>query len=147
MSSEPFLSKVIIDTNVWISAIFWGGKPRQVIEAWIDNRFSLIISSPLRRELYKTIEKKAKVLKLFPDYALKWLEIISQRAILIHPKEKIEICRHSKDNMLLEASVEGKVDYLVTGDKDLLTIKTFKNTKILKPARFLEILTKNKRFE
>ncbi|MBI5465548.1 putative toxin-antitoxin system toxin component, PIN family, partial [Candidatus Gottesmanbacteria bacterium] len=84
--------------------------------------------------------QKAKVLNLAPNFALKWFKIIDQGAILVHPKSKVEICRHSKDNLLLEACLEGNADYLVTGDKDLLVLKTFKTTRILAPAQFLKLI-------
>ncbi len=132
--------RVVIDTNVWISAIFWGGKPRKIIEHWIDDEFRLVISSAVRRELYQTVVKKAKALKIFPEYASEWLEVINKKSILVRPKEKVEVCRDPKDNMLLETAVAGGADYLVTGDEDLLALGTFGDTKIVTPAKFLTLL-------
>jgi len=137
MNFNASLPKVVIDTNVWISALFWGGKPRQIIEVWLNNQVSLIISPLLYQEFFETVTKKAKALKLAPTFALKWLEILDQKAIFVHPQTKVEICRHSNDNLLLEVCLESNADYLVTGDKDLLILKTFKTTKILTPAQFL----------
>ena len=139
MNSDA-VPKIVIDTNVWVSAVFWGGKPRKVIEAWVDDKFRLVVTPAIRRELYQTVAKKAKVLKIFPEYASEWLEVIDEKSILVRPKEKVEICRDSKDNMLLEAAVAGGADYLVTGDDDLLVLKTFEGTKIVTPAKFLTLL-------
>lgn len=138
--SSDTVPKVVVDTNVWISVIFWGGKPRKVIEAWVDDEFRLVISSAIRRELYQTVAKKAKVLELFPEYASEWLEVIDERSILVRPKEKVEICRDPKDNMFLEAAVAGDADYLITGDDDLLVLETFEGTKIVTPAKLLTLL-------
>lgn len=140
MSFNPSLPKVVIDTNIWISAIFWGGKPRKVIEAWTRNKFYLIISPALKSELLRTIEEKAKILEVAPNFVLSWLEIVSEKAVIVYPKEKVEICRHPKDNVLLEASLESRADFLVTGDKDLLILKTFKKTRIIRPVEFLKLL-------
>lgn len=129
--------RVVVDTNVWISAIFWGGKPRRIIEAWIDDRFRLVTSSAVRRELCRTVDRKAKALGIFPEYASEWLGIVDEKATLVHPKEEVEVCRDSKDNMLLEVAVAGDADYLVTGDKDLLVLETFEDTQIVDPAEFL----------
>lgn len=137
MNSDT-VPKIVIDTNVWVSAIFWGGKPRKVVEAWVDDKVYLVISPALRRELYQTIAKKVETLKTIPDYALRWLEIIDEKSILVRPEEKVEICRDPKDNMLLEAAVTGNVNYLVTGDDDLLVLGTFRGTKIVTPAEFLD---------
>jgi len=139
MNSDA-VPKIVIDTNVWVSAVFWGGKPRQVIEAWVDDKFRLVVTPAIRRELYQTVAKKAKVLKIFPEYASEWLEVIDEKSILVRPKEKVEICRDSKDNMLLEAAVAGGADYLVAGDDDLLVLKTFEGAKIVTPAKFLTLL-------
>ena len=134
------IPRVVIDTNVWVSAIFWGGKPREVIEIWIGDKISLIVSTDLRRELYRTVAKKAKALKIFPEYAADWLEVVDKKAVLVRPKEKVEVCRDSKDNMLLEAAVAGDANYLVTGDDDLLALKDFRGAKIVSPAKFLTLL-------
>jgi putative PIN family toxin of toxin-antitoxin system len=130
--------RLVVDTNVWVSAIFWGGNPRKIIEAWIDGKIFLVISVDLRRELYQTVSKKAKMLKIFPEFAAEWLEIIDEKSVLVRPKEKVEICRDSKDNVLLEAAISGEANYLVTGDKDILVLKTFEGTKIVTPTEFLE---------
>jgi len=140
LRSSDTVPKIVVDTNVWISAIFWGGKSRKVIEAWVDDRVHLIISPALRLELYRTLARKAKVLGTIPDYALRWLEVIDKKSILVYPEEKVEVCRDPKDNMLLEAAVAGEVDYLVTGDDDLLVLETFGDTKIVAPAGFLKRL-------
>ncbi|MBL7159902.1 putative toxin-antitoxin system toxin component, PIN family [Candidatus Microgenomates bacterium] len=141
MTSNLSKPKVVIDTNVWISAIFWGKKPRKIIEAWVNNRFYLIASPDLLSELYKTIEKKAKILKPAPNFALEWLKLIDQKSILVYPKKKVKICRDLKDNTLLEACSKSEADYLITGDKDLLVLKTFKKTKIFTPQKFLTKLS------
>ena len=108
---------------------------------WINNKFRLIISPAARHELYQIVAKKAKALKIFPEYASEWLEVVDQKSVLVRPKERIEVCRDPKDNMLLEAAVAGgKADYLVTGDEDLLILKTFGETKIVTPAKFLTLL-------
>ena len=140
MSSNYFPPKVIIDTNVFISAIFWGGKPRKVIEAWAKDKLDLVISPAILAELQKQINTKAKILKTSSDYASQWLEVIEQKAIKVSPKEKIAVCRHPKDNVLLEACLAGEAEYLVTGDKDLLVLKNFKKTKILTTAKFIKMM-------
>ena len=137
MMTSNVVVRVVIDTNIWISAIFWGGKPRKIVEAWLDDKFRLVISSVVRHELYQTVARKAEALKIFPEYASEWLSVIDKKAVLVRPREKVEICRDPKDNMLLEAAVAGDADYLVTGDKDLLVLKTFGGAKIVTPAEFL----------
>jgi len=56
------------------------------------------------------------------------------------PSEKIDVCRDKKDNFLLEVALEGKADYLITGDEDILVLGSFHNTKIIRPKDFEAML-------
>ena len=67
------------------------------------------------------------------------LDLFDQFGELINIKSDVNICRDEKDNFLLNLSIDGKADYLVTGDKDLLVLKEIKNTQILTMAEFLLI--------
>lgn len=129
--------RVVVDTNTFISAIFWGGNPLKVINLWrFDEKYDLIISPEILAEIISKLKYKFRL----PESLLaEWRDLLESEAILIIPKIKIRLCRDPKDNMLLEAAAASKAHYLITGDKDLLALKTFKNTKILKPAQFLQI--------
>jgi predicted nucleic acid-binding protein len=59
---------------------------------------------------------------------------------VVSPSQKVSACRDEKDNFLLEAAVEGKADYLIRGDEDLLVLNPFHNTRIVRPKDFEEIL-------
>ena len=54
-----------------------------------------------------------------------------------YPVEKIDVCRDSKDNMILELAVAGKADFIITGDKDLKVLNPFQQIQIISPADFL----------
>jgi uncharacterized protein len=56
-----------------------------------------------------------------------------------YPVEKIDVCRDSKDNMILELAVAGKADFIITGDKDLKVLNPFRKIQILSPAEFLHV--------
>ena len=66
------------------------------------------------------------------------LETIDEYADFIEVKSAIKVCRDSKDNFLLSLSVDGNVDYLLTGDKDLLDLNKFKKTTIITISQFLQ---------
>jgi predicted nucleic acid-binding protein len=57
---------------------------------------------------------------------------------LVIPIEKISLCRDIEDNKILECALAGKVDFIVSGDKDLLSLHLFKNIPIITPRKFLE---------
>ncbi len=130
-SSTKF--KAAVDTNIFISASLFGGNPEKIIKLIKTQQINLIISPTIELEIFRKlaqlnapVEEIQKLKRLFADSALP-----------VVPKKKVELCRDPKDNMFLEAALEAKADFLITGDKDLLTLKTFKSTKILTPKEFL----------
>jgi len=65
---------------------------------------------------------------------------LETQTIKIIPRKKINVCRDKKDNQILALCLAGDADFLITGDKDLLSLKKFGDTKILKPKEFLKLL-------
>ncbi|MFH1721688.1 MAG: putative toxin-antitoxin system toxin component, PIN family [Candidatus Altiarchaeota archaeon] len=128
--------KVVVDTNVFISAIFFGGKPLELLEFWNNGRIELVTSEPIIEEIVRIFEE----FKMPEDDIFEWIELLSTQTIFTKPKTKIRICRDPKDNKFLEAAADTKAHYIATGDKDLLKLKTYGITKIMKPSDFLKKL-------
>ena len=93
---------------------------------------SEVTSRPKFRHAF-THQRKKELFSLLDSYA-----------IVVSPKQKVNACREKKDNFLLEIALEGKAKYLVTGDEDLLVLKTFYSTKIIEPKEFEDILKSGK---
>ena len=129
-------SKIIVDTNLWIS--FSLSKKLGNLEKTIkDNELLLLYSDDLLNEI-KDVFSRTKFFKILPKDSLQ--EIISLlkdlgRDIII--STEVNICRDSKDNVLLSLCKDGNADYLITGDKDLLDLKKFEKTKIVTFTKFL----------
>jgi len=129
--------KVLLDTNVLISALIFGGKPEQTYNLVLDNQITAITSTILLAELTETLLKKFN----FESIRITQLErIIKKHFKIVYSSETFHIQKDEPDNRVLEASVEGECDYIVTGDKELLTLATFKKIKIVTANQFLEIL-------
>ena len=130
-------SKVIIDTNLWISFLI--GKELQNLKNLIvDVRIRLVTSDQLINEL-RLVASREKLRKYFePEKVvdlISLLDIISEKIKI----KKIElICRDPKDDFLLALSKESKADFLITGDKDLLEMKHYCRTEILTVKKFNE---------
>ena len=90
------------------------------------------ISEVLRRPKFKNIFTNKRIKELFA--------LLDSYATVVSPRDRVTICRDRKDNFLLEIAQEGKADYLVTGDDDLLVLDSFHSTRIIKPADFEKIL-------
>lgn len=130
----PGLPRAVLDTNIIVSAL-WGGIPGQVVETWLAERYVLLISSFILAE-YQSILKR-----IAPDspLAVQFLHAIYLKSVAISPKESIDVIRRDPpDNRFLECALAGRADYLVSGDKHLLTLKRFRKTLILTPREFLE---------
>jgi len=128
--------RVVIDTNVFISAFLWGGTPQKVVNRWLEGGFRLLVSPFLISEILLVLER----FSFPPQDCQKIKTFLETQGIKIIPQEATKICRDPKDNQILDLCLKGKANFLVTGDKDLLAIKKFFATKIVSPRRFLELI-------
>ena len=140
MTAKNLKIKVVFDTNVWISFLI--GKRLSVVEEYISNRQIILVITEQLIEEIKEATSRERLQKYFP-YS-KVLELV-RFLDTVAEKHKITpqhfISRDSKDDFLLDLITVSKADYLVTGDKDLLTLHPFKTTAIVTPVDFEKILT------
>jgi hypothetical protein len=127
--------RVILDTNLWISYLI-SKRLRKIDALFEENGVTLIFSDELMEEFlevaqrpkfgkYFTSADLENLLALFDVYG-EWVQVVSS----------VDLCRDAKDNFLLALAKDGKADYLITGDQDLLIIKKFEDTDILTYAEF-----------
>jgi len=135
--------KLIIDTNLWVSFII-SNKQNLLDTLLFRNKARLIFSSELITEIQETI-KKPRLKKYFATNALEEMLSTFEPIIdLIKVESIVTICRDPNDNFLLALAKDGKADYLLTGDKDLLELIKFGKTKIKTITSFFDE-TKNYR--
>jgi len=130
--------KVVLDTNIIVSAIVFGGKPRQVLSLVYSFQVQGFISRFIITEVLEVLRKKFD----FPPVKLRKVEaLLLKNFILVEPKKSLSLIRGClADNRILECAREAKVDYLVSGDKKhLLPLKKVKNFQILTAGRFLSL--------
>ncbi len=132
----------VIDTNIFISGLLGSGACRKVFLSFKEQQFTLDISEILFEEL-KFVTERSKFHSLIDSKERKEIIFfIKSHAIFVKPKEKVNICRDAKDNKLLECALRAKPDFIVTGDKDLLVLKSFQGISIISPKEFLIRLKK-----
>lgn len=131
---------LVIDTNVWISALFWKGIPSQVIRLIEWGQDIACFSEQTWTEWNEKIQEKAVLIGVL-DYYVNYRKLLRQKAHFVSPVDIISLCRDSDDNRLLEAADSAHAHFLITGDKDLTTLKNFKKTRILTPAQYLKIVS------
>ena len=114
---------VVVDTNVFVSGtINPHGRPRQVLRAWHEGRFKLVLSDRQHAELI-TVFGRPNIIRQFRITLVELTELIARIAATtpIVPSSNIPVSlRDPKDEHILAAALGGKADYLVTGDDDLL---------------------------
>ena len=132
--------RIIIDTNLWISFLL--SKRFHFIDKLLDSgKVELVFCNELFAELVE-VANRPKLRKFFAaeDWALIF-EIIDRYAIHIPVVSSVTLCRDAKDNFLLSLAKDAEADYLLTGDKDLLVLKTFDVTQIVTIVEFQAIIT------
>ncbi len=128
--------RIIIDTNLWISFLITSDYSK-LDNLLLNQRVDLLFSNELLTEFIE-VANRPKLKKYFNASDVEDLILLLEdRMELVEVRCKVKICRDPKDNFLLERAKDGKADYLITGDKDLLDIKAFGKTKISAISGFL----------
>ena len=143
--------KVLIDTNVWVSAFRNpNGYPAKIVTAWLEDKIEIIDSIPLFKEISDVLQRpriKSKY-RYSNEEIEKYLDLIFQRAKKVESIGNISLCRDARDNMVLETALSGKVKYLVTRDDDikrdpiLIHAMSKSGVEVITVSRFLEVLSK-----
>lgn len=127
--------KAVFDTNVLLAAFLTEGVCAKLLVRARKRQFDLITCPFILHEFERILTKKFSATKPEKDDALAILTEAVQD--IVHPSELASgVCRDKDDDNVLACALEAAADYLVTGDKDLLTLKTFKGIHIITPRAF-----------
>jgi putative PIN family toxin of toxin-antitoxin system len=129
-------AKVVLDTNVFISALLFGGIPEEVIELVRDGGIILLTSNAILFESARVLQEKFK----FPrEVIFDLVSEIKRIAQMVEPKIKLNVIKFDpSDNPVLECAVEAKADYIVTGDKKhLRSLKKYNHIIIRLASEFM----------
>ena len=126
--------RVVLDTNVFVASIVADGLCRDLVRVRVRPH-TIITSKPLLDELRRTLRVKFKA---DPD-KFPLLSALREQAEIVAPVSLGErVCRDKDDDVVLATALAGRANIIVTGDDDLLVLKTFRGIRILSPRRFLE---------
>jgi uncharacterized protein len=131
--------KVILDTNIWVSFLI--SKSLAKLDKFIiDGKVKLIFSDESLAEFVEVISRK-KLKKYFSQSdVVELFEFMHKYGTVVNVQSEINKCRDPDDNFLLALAKDGKANYLVTGDNDLLVMKRFLKTEIIKIQDLIKIL-------
>ncbi len=131
--------KIVIDTNVLMSAFGWSGKPRRVFEAVLDGKFELIISKKQLTEIRRVLTYPR--LKFAIEEQTRFIDIIARASHIVETHNEFQVIKEDPpDNALLEAAIEHHAEYIISGDQHLLRLKLFQGVKIVSPAEFTALI-------
>lgn len=154
--------RAVLDTNVFVSGLMGvNSPPRQIVDAWLDGRLTLVTSLYLVDELAHvlsypkiTAEVSAERIRLDESEVDAILAALLSQAemapgerelpgVTRDPKEPRRFPLHRKDDAVVACAVEGEADYIVSGDDDLLVLDVYKDVKTVTPRQFMSILGAN----
>ena len=131
--------RITPDTNILISATISGGNEYELLKLAKLGKIKLVLSLPILKEFFEVISRtkfsfSAKII----DEILANIISISD---IVFPREKLDIIKDDpSDNMVLECALAGNSDYIISGDNHLLSLKKFKNIRIVRSVDILRFI-------
>jgi len=129
---------VVIDTNVWISALLFSGSdsvPSQALRRAVRDDI-LATSEELNQEIARVLREKS----VWTDSDIaRQMKTFQRAALTVELRHNVQVCRDPKDDMFLECAVPANAEVLVTGDKDLLSLGSYGGTRIMTPLEYVEL--------
>ncbi len=128
------MDRVVFDTNIYISSIFWKGDPYLVVNLAVEGEVEVFASSHILTEIRRVLARdfgrsKEEITAMIDPFSF---------AKIVEPKIRIEIIKDDPtDDRILECAITSNSRYIVTQDNHLLKLKAYKGIKILRPAEFL----------
>jgi len=128
--------KIVLDTNVFISGIFFSGPPAQILKAWKELKFQIVISKEILSEYQRVaheLSKKFSSVNIGPIIELLTIygEIVETEGI------SVTVCEHPADNIFLECAIASNCKIIVSGDKHLLRVSGYQGIDVVKPRDFV----------
>lgn len=129
--------RLVVDTNVFVSAVLKiNSLPFRVVR-WVERHGGLLKSLDTERQLIDVLARPRIAAVTSPNFRADLIGLMA-RAELVNITERITACRDPTDDKFLELAVNGRADFIVSGDRDLLALNLFRSIPIVTPAAFAE---------
>ena len=131
------VTKVVIDTNLFISGFGWGGKPKEVLRLLENGVVRNFITPEIFEEIKRVVSYQK--LKFPPSLQSKIIEFVFSFSRFVNPGKPVALIEEDPDdNKFIECALSANADYVVSGDPHLLNVVKFKDVRIVNAAQFLE---------
>lgn len=129
--------RVIIDTNVLISGIFFGGPPAKILEAWHGSELQLVVSPEILEEYFEVCER---ISVRYPDIDIAPILVLIARnsQVVESPPLADQVSRDADDDKFIACAIASDTRIIISGDNDLLTVSGFESVKVVTPRDFVD---------
>lgn len=129
--------RVVLDTNVFISGIFFSGPPSQILKVWRNQSIQILLSQKILDEYQRVAEALSSK---FPTVdILSIIELVTIHGQFVGAQGfDVSVCEDPDDDKFFECAVAGKCKTIVSGDKHLLKLSGYQGIMVLKPRDFME---------
>ncbi len=129
--------KIILDTNVLISGIFFSGPPYRILKAWKEGKIQIAVSKEILAEYHRVAEELSEK---FPSVEISQiLALFTIHAEMVNTQGlEVSVCEDPDDNMFISCALGSKSKIIVSGDKHLLKISGYQEIEVFKPRIFLD---------
>jgi putative PIN family toxin of toxin-antitoxin system len=129
--------KIVLDTNVFVSGVFFSGPPYQILRAWKNQELQIVVSQEILDEYYRVGEELSG---RFPGPDLNpILELVASKTELVKAARLSEaVCDDPDDDKFFACAIGGKAEIIVSGDKHLLKMSGYKGIKVVRPRQFVD---------
>ncbi len=131
--------RIVVDTNVLISALISKGRSYSLIDALLASRHTLIISRPIIEEFLRVSSDRKIRRYVTSDDVASFLRTVVTKAIIVKIISTFHVLK-SSDDLILQTAYEGKADVIATGDGHLLGLRIFKGVRILSISEVISML-------
>lgn len=129
--------RVVLDTNVFISGIFFNGPPSQILKAWEKGGFQVLLSQEILDEYHRVAHELSSK---FPSVdILPIIEMVTVHGQFVDTQDlDIVVCEDPDDNKFIECAIAGNCRIIISGDKHLLRLSGYQDIDVLNPRNFVE---------
>lgn len=129
--------KIVLDTNMLISGIFFSGPSHQILKAWQKGKISFVVSEETLSEYQRVV---VELSNKYPAIDIsKMLQLVTIHSEIVDTQGcEVTVCEDPDDNMFISCAIAGKSNVIVSGDKHLLKVNDYQNIHVLKPNDFTD---------
>ena len=131
------MTKLVLDTNVFVSGIFWSGPPAKILNAWHEKKIKIVCSLEILDEYSRVSDILSKK---YPSVDMEpFINLMIRDAELFTPiKLKTPVSRDPDDDKFIAVALAANCHLIVSGDNDLLSVTGYKDIEIINPSEFVK---------